>query len=687
MYNFRDVIENGVSESVLPSEALQINGEYIENLITGYRTLAVSGREALSPELTTYETGIRDGAKLLNKRYPTRTIVVTYQLKAASNEAFREAYNKLGGILNIKDAQLIFNDEQERFYIGTPNAIEEVDPGLNFVVGKIEFLCNDPFKYSVDEYEVEPSLDQSSVLVDYSGTYKAYPKLEADFYSETEVSEDGETSETLTGAGDCGYVAFFTEDEKIIQLGDPDETDTGTYAKAQTLISQSFKNTSAWGKAASVLWSANNGVLIPSSINQLGSVMMGAGSYTGGVSNTSGTLIKVRTKEGSPLINYEVTAKTSGRTTNTVKVDVSIKSILTNSVSGIGTKRGIKASLYIGGSWHAVTIKNTSAHWYKGKSYITNMTVNITNLAKDTTVLSSIKFKAERTDNLGRAGILAETKCNDLKISAFIEPTPSSYYLKPSSYGSASGKWHGPSITRTIPTDTAGDAGAANFCLTVSHKMHIGNSKTASKELGGFQMQLTTSTGKNLVGARIYKSSSGTTANVEFYINGQKVYNTNNRDISYSRGMFGSSGSYKTSSITKDGSTVKFNICGLTKTFSNSAIKNVQAAKITFAFESYSSSAPLAFNGLSSVKFVKNNCATWKDVPNKFSANDIVIADCNSGNITLNGNLAPDLGALGNDWENFYLTPGLNQIGYSYSEWVTAEYAPKIKIRYREVFL
>jgi hypothetical protein len=49
--------------------------------------------------------------------------------------------------------------------------------------------------------------------------------------------------------------------------------------------------------------------------------------------------------------------------------------------------------------------------------------------------------------------------------------------------------------------------------------------------------------------------------------------------------------------------------------------------------------------------------------------------------------LTPSLGALGNDWEDFVLTPGLNQIGIAYSEWVEAEYAPTMKVRYREVFL
>ena len=48
---------------------------------------------------------------------------------------------------------------------------------------------------------------------------------------------------------------------------------------------------------------------------------------------------------------------------------------------------------------------------------------------------------------------------------------------------------------------------------------------------------------------------------------------------------------------------------------------------------------------------------------------------------------APELGALGNDWENFYLTPGQNQIGFSYSDWVPAGYAPKMGVKYREVYL
>ena len=65
----------------------------------------------------------------------------------------------------------------------------------------------------------------------------------------------------------------------------------------------------------------------------------------------------------------------------------------------------------------------------------------------------------------------------------------------------------------------------------------------------------------------------------------------------------------------------------------------------------------------------------------------MVEADCEDGEIYLNDARAPELGALGNDWETFYLEPGTNQIGVAWSDWVPAGSAPSCKIRYREVFL
>lgn len=688
MYKFIDVTE--ASESVLPSEALKFNGEYIENLIPGYRTLNVSGREALSPELDTYETGIRDGSTVKSKRYPARTITVRYQLSAKSNEEFRDAFNKLAAILNVEDAEMIFNDEQDKFFIGTPSAIGEVDPGRNNVVGEIEFYCADPFKYSVIEYEALPVLEESSVLIDYNGTYRAFPTLEADFYKEEDASEDGESVSALTGAGDCGFVAFFNEDEKIIQLGDPEEEDgSNPYAKSQTLVNHTFQNNNAWGSAAKALWAVNDGKVLPSSVVQTGTVGMGVASYAvpANPASTSGTLVTATSRADAPEINYKVTAKTSGRTANSVKVTVAVTGSLGRDSSYFLTGYGLKASLYIGGEWHDVILKKTTDKWRGRSGHTVNMSFTVSGLSNAVNRLSGIKFKVSRTDTLGRAGILNSVTCNDLAISQYVANVPETYYLRPSSYGSASGKWHGPSITRTIPLDASGEDGATNFLLTYKQKMSIGSGKADTNQIGAFQMHISDTAGKHLAGIRILKNTAGKKATLVFYINGENVY-TGTIDLSYNNKHFGSKeNAVQTSKITKSGSKITFATGGITKTFRDDAISGLKAKTVTFMFERYSTKTALKYNGLYWCKFVKNNCSTYKDVPNKFSANDIVVADCKNGDIYLNGVLSPELGALGNDWEGFCLTPGLNQIGFAYSDWVTENYAPTLKVRYREVFL
>ena len=118
MYNFVDTTERYPGQN-LPSEALMFNGNYLENVIPGYRTLYVSGREVLGTEITDLETGVSDGTKYRRKRYQPRTIVVGYQLIAEDNSAFRSAYNKLNALLDEEQATLIFADEPDKYYIGT----------------------------------------------------------------------------------------------------------------------------------------------------------------------------------------------------------------------------------------------------------------------------------------------------------------------------------------------------------------------------------------------------------------------------------------------------------------------------------------------------------------------------------------------------------------------------------------
>lgn len=687
MYDFIDV--NEVSEGVsLPSEALKINGEYIENLIAGYRTLTVEGREALSPEVSSYETGIRDGSVLKGKRYPARVIRITYQLVASSNEDFRNAYNKLASILNVTNAELIFNDETDKFFVGTPSLIGEVPPGRNSVVGEFEILCLDPFKYSVMEYEATPDLDDASILIDYQGTYKSYPKLEAEFYNEDESSEDGETQQALTGKGDCGFVAFFNEDEKIIQLGDPDEADSEkAYDASQTLVNQKFNLATAWGATAKKLWAVNGGITSSSNVEQTGTIGMSVAGYTIPKQTfTSGTLLKTTSKADHPYIHYTVTAQMTYRSNTKANVTVMIEARLDNSQSYFGKGYSLYAHVNFAGVTKVRALKSTSQRWDGTAAHKTSIIYEVTGLTASAKTLTGIKFWTTRPDTTGgTAGLISETACANFTISAYAAREPEAYYLTPQTHGSGT-DWHGPGITRTIPADSSGAVGAKNFTLTYAQKMCIGPDSGDERQLGAFQVLLCSGSGtsrKIVAGVNVYKGSTGKKANLRFYVN-HKTMKTMNVDLSYNNKFFTSS---KTSTITKSGSVIDFNICGIHMHFKDAAIAETAVTEVTFTFSMFGSKVALEHNGLYWVKFVKHNCETWKDIPNKFSTNDVVEADCKTGGILLNGVDASAYGALGNDWEEFYLSPGLNRIGFTYSDWVESAYAPSFKVKYREVFL
>ena len=555
MYNFVDT--NGYAEGTsLPSEALKINGAYLEHTVTGYRTLYVKGREMLAPDIETYETGVRNGSTLQSKRFPARTITVGYQLIASSAEAFRAAFNALNAALDVEEAELIFADEPDKFFIGTPFGRGDVPAGRNAITGEFDILCADPFKYSCTEYEVTPTLDDGTTFaIQYNGTYRSYPTLVAEF-----ADEDDDTAGGLTGSGDCGYVAFLSDDAAIIQLGDPDEPDTENYAKSQTLTKQIF---TSYNATVASKWPINTGRTSSSAVTATGTV--------------------VASKDAE-----------------------NIRMLVANSY-GTGTE------------------------------------------------------------------------------------------------------WHGPSITRTIPADASGHVGAKNFRLSYKQRMCMGQGKKDTKQRGLFQCLLVNVSGSKrtiVAGLSVNKNKTGKQALLKLYVNGKTVH-TQYIDLTYHNKYFG----YKkvvtekikkkgkvikkkriiqpalSSTIRKYGKTVTFNIGGIKKAFKVSAIANTEVHEITFLMGKYASVTPLTYNGLFWAKFISDSCETFRDIPNKFSAGDVVEADCEDGEIYLNDARAPELGALGNDWETFYLEPGTNQIGVVWSDWVPAGSAPNCKIRYREVFL
>lgn len=208
--------------------SIQINGQYVEDILPGFLTCYVKGRESIAAELKLTELDKRNGAILKSKKFPVRRLKVGFLLEAKIKEENLLKLRTLGNILDVVNAKIIFEDEKDVFYIGTPIMNAEVQHNSAICTGEFQIDCINPFKFSTDEREVHTESD-GTLSIDYKGTVPAHPRIFADFN------------------GDSGYFAVTDEHSNTVIAGNPKEQDTGN--KSEMLFDEPFKNalnTSIW---------------------------------------------------------------------------------------------------------------------------------------------------------------------------------------------------------------------------------------------------------------------------------------------------------------------------------------------------------------------------------------------------------------------------------------------------------
>lgn len=150
MYDFRETTPfTGADDNQPPAEAMLIDGQYIENLVPGYRTLQVGGRELLKQSATSNAIGISDGETLEYVRNPSREITVGYQLIADDDEAFRTAFYKLSGILHGDTHQVSFNDDLSVYWNAVLTDVDDVPKGRNAITSSFTLFVPDGIAHSV----------------------------------------------------------------------------------------------------------------------------------------------------------------------------------------------------------------------------------------------------------------------------------------------------------------------------------------------------------------------------------------------------------------------------------------------------------------------------------------------------------------------------------------------------------
>lgn len=198
---------------VFTKKAMSINGEYIENLIDGYNTLDVNGRESLSASLQSNDK-ITDGSEFVSRRYTSRTLTVSFVIQDEGGYfPLRKKLEKLASILNVTNAQVIFDDEPDKYFIASLGENLNFSLALGIATGSFELYCADPFKYDVEETVVtldsEPMHDGDfsyKVFTTENDGHSVFPRFEVRFGNDPTLNESGEIANPR--AGDCGYVMF-----------------------------------------------------------------------------------------------------------------------------------------------------------------------------------------------------------------------------------------------------------------------------------------------------------------------------------------------------------------------------------------------------------------------------------------------------------------------------------------------
>ena len=220
MYSFVDTIDHTSVADMLPSEALKINNQFIEQAIPGYRTLNVVGRELISQAITSYPVGDTPGEYYESSKLEPRTITVTYQLYAEDAYSYREKFNALNKLLSKPESQLVFNDEPGKYFIGTFGGNSEVEAGRNFVIGEFDFICSDPCKYAITPQRVVAAEDETGKLA-----------MTLENTGNMPCAIDYE----ITCLGDNGYIEIAT-DADYMRYGSKEEVDGQTYKASEILL-------------------------------------------------------------------------------------------------------------------------------------------------------------------------------------------------------------------------------------------------------------------------------------------------------------------------------------------------------------------------------------------------------------------------------------------------------------------
>lgn len=264
--------------------------------------------------------------------------------------------------------------------------------------------------------------------------------------------------------------------------------------------------------------------------------------------------------------------------------------------------------------------------------------------------------------------------------------------LTAASYGSGE-KWHGPSITYTLPSEDITD-----FTLLFGLVGCTGGNPESARdiitEVGKIRVQVANDDHVLTEFELVKPNKASLDGNVNLYCGEDKEpWWSKSISCKTFNDMFGFKDPntdpvpLRNVSLEKNSDTYTISLGEEVHSFTINKGDFGPAKYLTVWIGSYGTDHPLSSVGLTDIRFQSNHWATNKQMKNTFTTNDVCKIDCETGEIFLNGASKPSLGAVGNQWEQFALLPGLNQIDINWSSWVETTNKPTFSLTYRKAYV
>ena len=704
MYDFRETTPfTGSDDNQRPAEAMLIDGQYIEDLIPGYSTLQVSGRELLSQSIEKQTIGNSDGEFIQYVRNPSREIVVGYRLAAADNLSFRQAFYKLNDILHGENHQVSFNDDPSKYWLATLSDIDDVPKGRNAITSSFTLFVPDGIAHSVATQTADnmPYKDVPVNLLADSGFESGNTPTNYVWGDSKDTDRAfqvvGQVPSLPTPLGNYMLqIANYSSDSSLL----PDQ-----YVYLPLPEPVSIKSGETWtysyyyATAGSAVGQASD--YLVTNADPLSELSMAHDSReTSGGQTTWHRFVKTWTADKDVTVTtlrfgfIKTSASAGWVCIDNIKLEQNTAVSPWSPNPADPEYYSNTITVHNGGTYPVEPVITATMHADNGMVGIVNDrpgilqfgTQEIDGYTTDVSEkglngnfsapISGTIYNQSATNNPNWGG--DSSKPN--KQTGSINYASDSYngpHMEPA-YASTGTYWNGPAVKIPI---TATSQNTRNNNFTVSMMLHF---ETTVSELG--RMELTLEAGGKVQYQMVVTDNNAVKdeIQVDCYVKDQQVGTisldrskfTNDKFMQARLSRFGSSINFEVSPWNgKSGREMTVSLPPLTRP--DMISENVEAFSVWFERNNTWGQAAMK---LIAVQFDWQHVNWWTNIKNRFSNGDVLTIDVANAKTYLNGSENRTLHTFGNQWEQFKLPPGDTEIAITPSSWAQP-FACEIEIR------